>query len=106
MPIRNNPLDVKVNMIPGSTLVVKTKFKMLIDLHTGGHSFKSITKPKVNQFVRKNDFGTSANDYTESLLKNTNGLKFACTNFSYDALRNHTATISFDLDITQVVKKI
>ena len=101
MPIRNQPLNVKVNMTPRSTRVVTTKFKMLIDLHNGAHNFKFITKPKVNQRIVKNDFGTSANNYTESLLKNTNGLKFTCTNFSYDAIGNNTATISFDLNIVE-----
>lgn len=101
MPIRNNPLDVKVNMVPGSTSVVKTSFNLLIDLHTGTHNFRSITKPRVNQRSSRNDFGTSANNYTESLFKNTSGLKFTCTNFSYSALRGHTASIIFDLNVTE-----
>lgn len=100
---RGNPYPIAVSATPGSRSKVTTKYSLLLDLHTGGHEFKTVRKPNVNQLKGGdiNDFGTLANNYRESLIENAYGTIITVDNFTSTALFQHTITIGFNLNIIQ-----
>lgn len=107
---RGDPYDIAVSVKPGSRNTIKTSYNLLLDLHSGGHRFRAIRKPVLSQHFSgaRNDFGTSALNYVESMLRNTFGTKISITNFNSSLAPgsdSHTINVLFDLNITYTGNK-
>ena len=88
--------DVKVSGVPGSKLIKKTAFSLLVDLTNGAHTFSAINAPIVNQKIPSNSsFGVTG------LIMNNYGTRFRVKGFSYSAVGANTITINFELWILE-----
>lgn len=91
--LKTQPLDIKASKS-------LTKFTLTLDLDNGSNKFKAVNKPRLSQSKgTQNDFGTTANNYRESMFSNTNNMRFRVDNFTYTPVNFNTITISFDLKI-------